>query len=533
MRHVFLCVHTLAFLATIVSCFDPRAGIARLSARTPPTSLCSSPKEQGGKEATRSTGGRGGTNQERTLYDVLNASPNDSHQLLRSKYTEAARLTHPDATVGVELQEDNAMGDFREIAAAWSVLSDPRERRRYDRSLKAKELTDSMGSLIETGFNVAAPFLFETAPQQINKTASDIGKTIFDVGERLDKARTETEQRLQRAAKIAALNRKSSDMALRAANEAKRGEALKARLYSDRRLALLQNDDSELTSVQASNIIEGFEFIRDGDSSTKSITKAIGALAEVEIDHKERIYMHQNNEKILSTAEKDVQSAKELREKADAQLEESSRRLGDALVSREVSEKTRKEAIQKETQASTTLDKAELSMSSARQKEQLAREAFEEARRRFEDARAVREQSEETHREAALQRERAKVKIDMAEQEMGSATLGEKTAKDRLEESRRGVEESLSAIRRSEKYFEEAALQEKQSAANRNEKIKILKRQQRETKQVLRQAEGLNNSKENSYLREESERLEKLSAKLRAKAEKLRAQAEELKRQNE
>mgnify|MGYP005846772965 CR=1 FL=1 len=75
----------------------------------------------------------------RTLYDILGAKPEDSTSTLRKKYLQLARASHPDAQKQNSLN-NNLNGtnfnsgeqlDFTEIAAAWTVLSNERERRRY------------------------------------------------------------------------------------------------------------------------------------------------------------------------------------------------------------------------------------------------------------------------------------------------------------------------------------------------------------------------------------------------------------------
>lgn len=70
----------------------------------------------------------------RTLYDILGASKNDSKSELKQKYISLAKQSHPDATGGKSLTESSDKRlDFSEIASAYRILSDPKERKRYDR----------------------------------------------------------------------------------------------------------------------------------------------------------------------------------------------------------------------------------------------------------------------------------------------------------------------------------------------------------------------------------------------------------------
>jgi hypothetical protein len=67
----------------------------------------------------------------RSLYEILGASPTDSRSDLKRKYVALAKQTHPDAIRGSSAIE--ATHDFSEIAAAYRTLSDPKQRKRYDR----------------------------------------------------------------------------------------------------------------------------------------------------------------------------------------------------------------------------------------------------------------------------------------------------------------------------------------------------------------------------------------------------------------
>lgn len=110
-----------------------------------------------------------------TLYDVLGASPNDSYQTLRQKYTALVKKLHPDTSSDDRLD----VSEFTQIVAAWKVLADPKERLKYDRSLKAKEFTDSMENLFDTGIKTAIPFMKKTADTTIaavDQSSKTIGK---------------------------------------------------------------------------------------------------------------------------------------------------------------------------------------------------------------------------------------------------------------------------------------------------------------------------------------------------------------------
>jgi curved DNA-binding protein CbpA len=107
----------------------------------------------------------------KTLYDVLGASPTDTRTELKKCYVSMAKKYHPDALVSMALSNANAKDsaspnnpnnpdesiDFSEIAAAWRVLSDPKERRRYDRTLQAEQFSQDVTALASQWGKNAAP----------------------------------------------------------------------------------------------------------------------------------------------------------------------------------------------------------------------------------------------------------------------------------------------------------------------------------------------------------------------------------------
>jgi len=64
----------------------------------------------------------------RNLYEILHASPTDSPAALKRKYLFLAKQSHPDMAT-------NSAIDFSEVSAAYAILSDPQQRRSYDRKL--------------------------------------------------------------------------------------------------------------------------------------------------------------------------------------------------------------------------------------------------------------------------------------------------------------------------------------------------------------------------------------------------------------
>jgi curved DNA-binding protein CbpA len=83
-------------------------------------------------------------NKKKTLYEILGASPNDTREEIKKKYIQLARQAHPDATRQSTSSVASTDLDFAEIAAAWRILCDPVQRRRYDRTLQAQKFSQEI-----------------------------------------------------------------------------------------------------------------------------------------------------------------------------------------------------------------------------------------------------------------------------------------------------------------------------------------------------------------------------------------------------
>ena len=86
---------------------------------------------------------------------MLGANMNDSRSELKRKYVILAKQCHPDAIFSDERRPETA--DFSEIAAAWQILSDKRERQRYNRKIRAEALSRDLQKSMEEFTEAAAP----------------------------------------------------------------------------------------------------------------------------------------------------------------------------------------------------------------------------------------------------------------------------------------------------------------------------------------------------------------------------------------
>ena len=109
---------------------------------------------------------RSNQREELNFYEILGASPNASKMELKQSYIKMARVTHPDALIGVNKTDgDGTSTDFSDVAQAWKILSNEKERRRYDRSLVAEDFKKNVEK--------AASNVVETAGPRVKKAFDD------------------------------------------------------------------------------------------------------------------------------------------------------------------------------------------------------------------------------------------------------------------------------------------------------------------------------------------------------------------------
>ena len=135
----------------------------------------------------------------RSLYEVLRASPNATRQELKFQYLTLARETHPDALIGSNSSATPLdASSFSEVAEAWKILSNPKNRRRYDRSLQNEALAGDIEdiavmvseqagpSVMKIFEKVAVPFLRRTAVTAVASISAAAQDLIREDGTKVD-----------------------------------------------------------------------------------------------------------------------------------------------------------------------------------------------------------------------------------------------------------------------------------------------------------------------------------------------------------
>ena len=96
------------------------------------------------------------------FYEILGVSRDASSDEIKKSYRRLARESHPDANPG----DSEAEARFKELAAAYEVLSDPEKRDRYDRFGDAEGFDlgnpfgsgEGLGDLFDAFFGGGSPF---------------------------------------------------------------------------------------------------------------------------------------------------------------------------------------------------------------------------------------------------------------------------------------------------------------------------------------------------------------------------------------
>lgn len=317
-----------------------------------------------------------------TLYEELGASKNDSEAELRKKYRQLARVLHPDANFGKEEAEvKNNVERFVRVVAAWNQLSDPKERLKYDRSLKAKELEESWGSLLDAGIKAAIPFAQNTFKKTVAAVETS-SNAMQDVSQKVSSATQDVSQKVNLATRRFEADNKIKELVQRSERAKAKAEEMRDQLKQTKGLDTLNTAKSKLTASDARLILESFiatskqissevdlqssssspvPTTQEKSHSKKSeivITKEIEALATAETEYQMQQKAAKERDMEITTANDRIEIALNAEAMAVKRLEEAQQEVMEARTDTKNAKKMKNDAITQQRRSVIDLDRA-------------------------------------------------------------------------------------------------------------------------------------------------------------------------------
>jgi hypothetical protein len=123
------------------------------------------------------------------LYHLLGATGVETRQELKQLYRSSAKRCHPDAIVAAETFD--CSDEFIRVSQAYRILSDPKQRLHYDRTLAAERFTLQACERIEQVADAAARNLFK-ALDWINKGNLSLANAVRTKEQRSRRRRNQT-----------------------------------------------------------------------------------------------------------------------------------------------------------------------------------------------------------------------------------------------------------------------------------------------------------------------------------------------------
>jgi len=310
-----------------------------------------------------------------TLYDYLGASPRDTQEQLKIRYTTLVRTLHPDSKPDKDTQ--NSYYDLSDINAAWEVLKDPLERKKYDRSVQAKEIAEGIESLVNKGIQA-----FETTAIPWMKKTADTTVAAVDASTR--KAQKVNEQ-ARSAYGVFELEKESKTMEQRANADAARASKIQKELLSlpTKKIAALEKQQQQqqpLSSAEAQRILKLFAATTStstsaATSTSTATTKPPAALSndmktfiDTEIKERDAFKTRLSTERSTQLAARKLEQAFKAEEIALKRLEDAQRAFEEARQHYAVAQEVDKEATVRERQAFQASTKIETALERIRDK---------------------------------------------------------------------------------------------------------------------------------------------------------------------
>ena len=309
--------------------------------------------------------------EEMTLYDYLGAKPKDTQEILKIRYTKLARILHPDSSP--DLKELNDNYDLRDINGAWEILKDPKERKRYDRTLQAKEISEGIESMVSLGIKTAIPWLKKTAVTTVaavdlSTKAAKEGAKAAQVGAKQAKNAYGNFE-LEQERKTLEQKAKTDDTkALLLAKELTELPTKKIASLEKQQQKQKQQQQQQLSSTEAQRILESFQLTNGPTKPPKSLLNEIKVLDDTEGKYKEANKTQQLTEQATIMAARKVEQALQVEEMAQKELEKAQRELKKAKQNHVTAQNVEKSAKVEERAAQQSTTKVETNLQKTREK---------------------------------------------------------------------------------------------------------------------------------------------------------------------
>ena len=308
--------------------------------------------------------------EEMTLYDYLGAKPKDTQEILKIRYTKLARILHPDSSP--DLKELNDNYDLRDINGAWEILKDPKERKRYDRTLQAKEISEGIESMVSLGIKTAIPWLKKTAVTTVaavdlSTKAAKEGAKAAQVGAKQAKnayGNFELEQERK------TLEQKAKTDDTKALLLAKELTELPTKKIAslEKQQQKQKQQQQQLSSTEAQRILKSFQLTNGPTKPPKSLLNEIKVLDDTEGKYKEANKTQQLTEQATIMAARKVEQALQVEEMAQKELENAQRELKKAKQNHVTAQNVEKSAKVEERAAQQSTTKVETNLQKTREK---------------------------------------------------------------------------------------------------------------------------------------------------------------------
>jgi curved DNA-binding protein CbpA len=284
--------------------------------------------------------------QDRTLYDIMGGKSTDSDLALKQRYLSLVKQLHPDSrrSDGNNNNEQEMDDELRAVNAAWEILSNPADRKKYDRELAATKFTDGVASFLGASLDMAIPFVQQTA-KNTRQTLDLSSQAMTEGTAQAQKAMTKGTAQAQRALKALQLQDQARQLQQQGRMESKQAEQLQreAKAVTTKTPSLFQSKAKPLTSNVAKRMWESYQTIDSSStgsnirlgrkpSATAGIQKELNGLIQAEDYAQEVLRQLQDAQSQVQSFQKQTQLTEKAYQVALRKFEEAQKALEQASL---------------------------------------------------------------------------------------------------------------------------------------------------------------------------------------------------------